>query len=481
MDTKQAISPVLEENINYIKELTGGELTFDLLVRHFLIGGREAALIFIDGFANGELLSRILDGLFQITREDLAVNTLDKIVQSHLSVAELETTSDLNSALLEVLAGPQLLLLEGLDTGILIDARQWPNRSPEEPELEKATRGPADGLGETLVFNIALVRRRLRDPHLRVEGFKIGSRSQTDVALLYLEDLANDDLLVSIRKKLASIDTCGLPLADKTIEEFLTGNVWNPFPLVRYTERPDTIAAHLLEGQLAVLVDTSPTALVLPAPFLTQTQSLEEYRQGTIIGTYLTFLRFLAIFISVFLPPLWLVLTKNKAALPPFLSFIGSKESTPISLELQFIFASFGIDLIRMASINTPDSLATSLGLIGALFLGEFAVKVGLFVPEVILYIAIAAVGTFSIPGFELSLLLQLMRFFLLIMVAIFNWWGLVGGVIIIFLVMALTKSFGVPYLWPLLPLDFDILKRFILRQSVLSLPKTQSRITKIR
>ncbi len=481
MTAFKKISRDLAENLAYLEEKTGGDLTFDFLTRRFQIGGRDAALIYIDGFANGELMSKVLEGLFKIERQDICVDAPAKIIAGHLNALEIETTEDLNEGLLEVLSGPQLLLIDGEEVAIVIDAREWPARSPEEPELEKATRGPADGLGETLIFNLAAVRRRLRDPQLRVEGFKVGSRSQTDVALLYLADVANSDLVESIREKLQKIDTAGLPLADKTIEEFLTGNRWNPFPLVRFTERPDTLAAHLLEGHLIVMIDTSPTALILPAPFLSHTQSLEEYRQGTVIGTYLTFLRFLAIFISVILPPLWLVLAKNSQLLPPWLAFIGPKSKAVIPLELQFIMASFGIDLIRMASISTPDALATSLGLIGALFLGEFAVKVGLFVPEVILYIATAAVGTFSIPGFELSLLLQLLRLFLLVAVAFFNWQGLLGGSLLIFLVMALTKSFGVPYLWPLFPLNVPILKTFILRQSALSLARIPLQIPKTR
>lgn len=462
----------LEKNLEYIQEKTGGDKTFDLIIRKFEIGGRKAALVFIDGFVDAEILTRVMQSLQGVKREEVCVNFVEKLLLRHIPVVESECNSDLKVGLEEVLSGPQMLLIDGEEQSIIIDSRTWESRAPEEPELEKATRGPADGFAETLIFNIALVRRRIRDPNLRVEPFKVGRRSRTDLAILYLEDVADGDLVEKIRGKLEKINLDGLPLADKTIEELLTGNIWNPFPLIRYTERPDNVAAHLLEGHLAVLVDTSPTAVLLPAPFLSQTQSLEEYRQGTIIGSYLTSLRFISLLISVILPPLWLVLALNRDVLPDFLKFLGPKEVTVIPLALQFILASLGIDILRMASISTPGSLATSLGLIGALFLGEFAVDVGLFVPEVILYIALAAVCTFSIPGFELSLLLQVLRLILLLGVALFNWIGFIVATMAIFFLMVFTKSFGVPYLWPLIPLNFLVLKTFIARQSILTLPE---------
>lgn len=475
----KSISRFLDENLKYIDEKTGGDKCLDIVTRHFILGGRQAALVFIDGFAQGDLLSHVLRRLLEVEAEEVSVDFLNKIIHKHLSLVEVETIEDLDDGIIEVLSGPQLLLVENETEALILDARTWENRAPEEPELEKATRGPADGFSETLIFNLALIRRRIRDTNLRTEGLKVGRRSKTDVSLVYIEDLASEGLVDSIRSKLQKIDTDGLPLGDKTIEEFLTGRIWNPFPTIRYTERPDTVAAHILEGHICVLVDTSPTAILLPAPLLSQTQSLEEYRHGTITGTYLTFLRFLSIFLSVLLPPLWLVLTENREVLPEFLQFIGPKEETVVPLGLQFILASLGIDIIRMASLSTPNALATSLGLIGALFLGEFAVEVGLFAPETILYIATAAVSTFSIPGFELSLLLQLLRLFLLVFVVVLDWPGLLGGVVIIFVVMAVTRSFGVPYLWPLLPLHVPALMTFLGRQSILTISQHRSPLTK--
>lgn len=469
---KHPIDRKLKNNVKYIDQLFNQPKTFDLIQRKFSIAGREASLVFIDGMANGELLAEIMKFLLNLRRDDLSVDMINQLLQQNIIAIEGEIFTDLDEAILEVLAGPQLLLIDGQDRGIIIDARTWVSRGPEEPELEKATRGPGDGFVETMLFNLAAIRRRIRDPQLRAEAIKIGKRSRNDVCLVYIEDIANTQLVDQIRDKLNQIAVDGIPLADKNVEEYLVGRSLNPLPKVRYTERPDNAAAHLLEGHLVVLVDNSPTALVLPAPFLAHTQSFEEYRQSTLMGTYLVSLRTLAIPISMILAPLWLLFSVQPELLPENLAFIGPKEIGGINLGLQFILASIGIDFLRMASIHTPSTLATSLGLIGALMLGEFSIQVGLFNSEVIFYMAISAIATFSIPGYELALVIKLCRFILIILVLFFEIWGLIFGLLLIFIFFIRTKSFGIPYLWPLIPFNYQSLKSFLIRTSSQSLPR---------
>lgn len=400
---KHPISRKLKENIEYIDKLFHMPKTFDLVKRDLCIGGKSAVLVFIDGMANGELLANVLRNLLSIQREDISVDAVKKIMNQHLNAVEVSEVTTLDEGIQELLGGPQLLLLDGEERGIVIDARTWLSRGPDEPEAEKSTRGSNDGFVETMLFNLAAIRRRIRDPQLRAEIVKVGRRSLSDVCICYLEDIANLDLVDQIRSKLEKIEVDGIPLADKNIEEFLVGPTLNPLPRVRGTERPDTVAAHLLEGNVVILADNSPTALLLPAPLLAHTQSMEEYRQSAVTGTYLTLLRFSAIPISLILPALWLLVASHPDYLPKGLKFIGPRETGVLHLGLQFILASIGIDMIWMASIHTPNTLATSLGLIGALMLGEFSVKVGLFSSEVILYLAIAAIANFTIPNYELK------------------------------------------------------------------------------
>lgn len=445
--------------------------TFDIVTRDMVIGGRAAALYFVDGFANGELLAEIMKYLLKVEREDISLGAVKKLLQHNIIAVEVEEIETIEDGIDELLAGPQMLLIDGEEKGIVIDARTWAMRSPDEPESEKATRGPNEGFIETMLFNLAMIRRRIRDPKLRAEAFKVGARSKSDVAMVYIEDIANPDLVDKIREKLQNINIDGIPLADKNVEEFLVGKTINPLPRIRSTERPDNAVAHLLEGQIVILVDNSPTVLMLPAPFLSFTQSFEEYRQSVLTGTYLTLLRMLAIPISVVLPALWLLAALEPSLLPHSLKFIGPKSHGTIHLGLQFIFASIGIDLIWLASIHTPNTLATSLGLIGALMLGDYSVQIGLFSSEVIFYMAIAAIATFTVPNYEVGLVFKLFRFLLIVLVMFFKLWGLLAGLGLMFIIMFRTRSFGVPYLWPIIPFNWQGLKSYLVRNSTLTVP----------
>ncbi|MEJ6951008.1 spore germination protein [Natronospora cellulosivora (SeqCode)] len=469
MELIKPLSKKLDDNLEKIKKELGADESFDVLVRTFEIGGKKAGLVFLDGFIKDELILPIFR-LMETEREDICVDVVKNIIDKRIPYYEVETESDFDEVINQVLCGPQILLIDGCDEAIVIDGRTWESRGPSEPELEKATRGPADGFVETMLFNVNSIRRRIRDVNFRAEVMQIGTRAKNDVALVYLKDIVNNDLLEDVKSKLDSVEIDAVSLGDKTVEDIITGGTLNPFPLVRYTERPDNVAAHLLEGNMAIIVDNSPTALVLPAPLLSHIQTLETFRQGTLVGTYLSWMKIIAIFISVFLPAVWLLLSTNRYLLPESLEFIGPQEPGNIGLGLQFILASLGIELIRMASIQTPDSLGTSLSLIGALLLGDFAVQVGLFSPEIVVYMAVAVLSNYSIPGFELAVIFKLIRILLIIAVMVADLLGLVIVTVVVFLLMAFTKSFGVYYLWPLIPFEYHALKSFFIRQNVLDL-----------
>ena len=458
----------LNKNLMLIHKKFNGEKTFDLTQRKFEVSNKRLCLLFIDSFKDDILIDRAISYLMNTDPKDLTGNLLENLIKKALPVAEVEVIDNVDDMITELLAGPQILLIDGFDKAIAIDARTWQIRAPQEPELEKATRGSEDGFIETMMFNIQLIRRRIRDEKLRTEAMRVGKRAKNDVSLVYIEDIASQDLVNELKEKIESIDTDGLPLADRTVEDFITESPLNPLPKVRYTNRPDIAAAHLFEGKICILVDNSPTVLIVPAIFFDHTQNLEEYRHPPIPGTYFNLLRFIAIIFAVVLPPLWLLLALDPIWIPEMFEFIGPRDPSIISLSWQFVLASIGIDLIRIASIQTPSSLATSLSLIGALILGEFSVQVGLFDPETIFYLAIGAISNFAIPGFELSLTLGLMRFVLIILVIFFSEIGLIGGLLIFFALFVLSKSFGVPYLWPLIPFDWYSLKGYLFRRSIL-------------
>jgi len=258
-----------------------------------------------------------------------------------------------------------------------------------------------------------------------------------------------------------------LTMAEKTVEEFLVKQNYNPYPLVRYTERADVGANHLFEGHVLIFVDTSPSIMITPTTFFHHVQHAEEYRQEPLIGVYIRWIRFFAILSSIIVTPLWLLMALSPELLPESLKFIGAREVGEVPLLLQFIIAEISIDLLRMAAIHTPSPMTTALGVIAALLIGEIAIEIGLLIPEVILYTAVVAVGQFSTPSYELAMANRILRLFLLIITGLLQLPGLIIGIILVFLVLAFTKSFNVPYLWPLLPFNFRALKTILIRSPV--------------
>ncbi|MDW7674286.1 MAG: spore germination protein [Bacillota bacterium] len=465
---KIKVSKKLKENIEIIKEQLDIDSNFDVMVREIKVGGKDAAIFFMDGFAKDFIMLKILEVLMHLPKEEVLPNTIQKLMQKHIGYLEVETVETVNDAIDQVLAGPLALLIDGQDEIIVLDVREYPARGPEEPDLEKVVRGSRDGFVETLVFNTALIRRRIRDPQLRMEIMQVGTRSKNDICISYIKDIANPELVQQIKDLINEIEIDGLPMAEKSVEELITpGSYWNPMPKVRYTERPDVAAVHLLEGHVLVIVDNSPSVIILPSTYWHHLQHVEEYRQSPTVGVYLRWIRFVAIFASIFVLPLWLLVSLQPSLLPQWLNFIGPEEVGKVPLLGQFLLAEISIDFMRMAAIHTPAPLATSLGLIAAILIGQVAIDIGLFIPEVLLYAAIAAVGTFSTPSYELSNANRLIRLFLLVAVGLFQLPGFIGAMIISLGLVVFTKSFGVPYLWPLIPLNLAALKGVLVRSPV--------------
>ena len=464
---REPVKVSLKENIEYLREALGVEKSFDVIQLDVEYAEREMALYLVDGFVKDDILHYLMKMLAGLDAGQLEGDTLSRLIKTYIPYVEVETTDDLNKVVDMVLAGPTALVVDGVDDVILIDARTYPVRGPQEPDIERVVRGSRDGFVETLVFNTALTRRRIRDRTLRMEYMQVGRRSKTDVVVSYIEDIADPEMVQKIKDSISKIDTDGLPMAEKSIEEFISGRHWNPYPMVRYTERPDTAATHLYEGHVCIIVDGSPSVIITPTTFWHHLQHAEEYRNKPLVGAYLRFVRFLAVWASIFLLPLWYLFAVEPQLLPDALSYIGPNETGQLPLVIQFLMIELGLDMLRMAAIHTPSALATALGLVAALMIGQVAVEVGLFINEVILYLAIAAIGTFSTPSYEMSLANRLIRIALLIATSIFHTYGYVAGIMLLIIMLARMKSFGVPYLWPFIPFNLRAFRDVLLRSPI--------------
>ncbi|WP_093135459.1 spore germination protein [Salinibacillus kushneri] len=464
MSEKQPLMKSYDRNVNYLKDRLSVDKSFDIINLDLEYADRRMAMFMVDGFVKDEILHYIMKLLSKLEPEQLEPDPFEKLFKKHLPYIEIDYEEDLNKAGDLVLSGPTALIVEGLSKIIMIDARTYPVRGPAEPDLERVVRGARDGYVETIVFNTALTRRRIRDRSLRMEYMQIGRRSKTDICLCYLEDIADDGNVKHLKNTLSSIDTDGLPMAEKTVEEYLEGRHWNPYPTIRYTERPDTAAAHLYEGHVIIIIDGSPSVIITPTTYWHHLQHAEEYRQKPFVGSYLRFVRFVAVWLSLFVLPLYYLLSAYPDLVPEGLEFIGPSEAGALPLLVQFVIAELGIDMLRMAAIHTPSALATALGLVAAIMIGQVAVTVGLFSNEVVLYLAVAVMGTYATPSYEMSLANRIARLLFLIVASIFGPAGFVIAITIYLLYLAQIKSFHIPYLWPFLPFDYRAIRDIIIR-----------------
>ncbi|MBB6730451.1 spore germination protein [Cohnella zeiphila] len=466
-DPNDRIAPRIEEWIEQLRKKAGYEESFDVQVRQMTFGGRKAGLLFLSTLIQSvevtELLKRLSYADSEAVRHD--EYALNAFLAYDLPIAQVTRTSSFENMLENVLMGNSALYVDGETEVLLLDMKQFPTRSPEEPELEKVVRGSRDGFTETLLFNVALVRRRLRDKRVRFEILRVGTRTQTDIALGYIEDIANPELIESVRDKVQAVNIDGIPLADKQLEEMTVKTNWNPFPLVRYSERPDVVSAHLLNGSVTLMVDTSPSVMLLPTTYFDLVQHAEEKRQNPLIGTYLRWVRFFGILTSVFLLPMWYLFAQNTGLRPNWLWFLGANDTGDLPLVVQFLLVEVGVDLMRLAAVHTPTPLVTAMSLVSAILVGDIAVKTGLFINEVILYMAVAAIGTFATPSYELGLANRIVRLALLLSAFALGVPGLVVCSTIALISLVMIRSFNAPYMWPFIPFNGKALLSVLLRQ----------------
>lgn len=457
----EAVSQNLTTNMTWLKQYLGYKESFDILVRDFKIGSRRAAIICVDSFIDSTLLTLIMDQLQKASEEAVSHTGVQAVLSQLVPYVEVTPETKLDQTADQILAGPIALLIDGLSHAIVVDIRKYPGRQPSEPSIERVLRGPQDGFVETLVFNTILVRRRLRDPNLRMEAMQVGRRSKSDVVIMYIKDIANEFFVSQIRQRLKDINVDALTMSEKAIQEWIVRKPWwNPFPNGKFTERPDVAAEHLTEGHVLVMIDTTPNALILPVTFFSFLQSVEEYHEDIMVGTYLKWVRFVGVFMSWVLPPLWYALVVTHAHLPGAADILLKPKVLDIPLFWQLVGLEVGVDLLRLALTFSPDPLTQSMGFFGAILLGDVAIKAKLIDAEAMVLVALAAVGTFTAPDIDFGMAIRLLRGFLLLMtgvgtIAALTWGGFAAGLIVPLIMLLTMNSFGVSYVWPLIPFDF--------------------------
>lgn len=463
----EIINKDFKETINTINKELRVDKSFDLIYRTFKIDDKKASLYFIDGFAKDDILQKLMQYFMDMSNEENINNYYD-FLKTKLPYIEVDVCDELEKLKLNVLSGVIALVIENYEKIILIDARTYPMRSIEEPTKDKVFRGSKDGFVETLVSNTALIRRRIRDTNLTFEIYTVGRISKTDVVVAYMSNKVDKKLLSNIKEKLNSIKVDSLSMNQESLAECLYKGKWfNPFPKFQYTERPDTSASAIMEGHIVILVDNSPSAMIIPVSFFDILEEADDYYFPPITGTYFRFTRVIVTLVALFLTPVYLLFAYGYVDTPKWLEFIIIKDTINVPILAQLLILEVAIDGMKLAAVNTPDMLNTPLSIIIGVVLGDAAVSSGWFNNEIMLYMAFVAFANFTHGSFELGYALKFLRIFLLLTTSIFGLWGFIGGVIIILLLVAFNKTVSnESYIYPLIPFNGKKLINIFIRRS---------------
>lgn len=464
-ESKSELTGCLAQDMRYLNQVLAVEQNFDVIYRVISFGGREACMYLVDGFCKDDLVQKLLQYFMDLSPEEMPKD-MHGLSKKCTPYVEVDIEGRCQVLIDSLLSGMFVLLVDGYEKALLIDSRTYPSRGVEEPEKDKVLRGSKDGFVETVVFNTALIRRRIRSTDLHMEMLSAGKSSKTDIVICYMADRVDRQFLEAIRRKIQNIQVDALSMNQESLAECLYQRRWyNPFPKFMYTERPDAAAAQVLEGNIVILVDNSPSAMILPTTIFDVVEEADDYYFPPITGTYLRVTRFLISLLTYLLTPTFLLLVNHEAWIPDSFSFILLKEDPNVPLIWQFLILELAIDGLRLAAVNTPNMLSTPLSVMAALVLGEFSVNSGWFNSEVMLYMAFVAIANYTQASYELSYAIKFMRIINLILTALFGLWGYIGAVVLLILAIVTNRTVsGKSYIYPLLPFNLKQLSKRLFR-----------------
>lgn len=462
-ETNKEISANINENIEILEDLFKD--CSDIVFRPFLVGRVKGYLVFVDGFVDSHSIE--MHGLRQLIEElDTDRLSAEILRERIISVSSLDETNKLDEVVSNVLKANTVLLVDGVTKAIIFDAKGGERRGVAQPETESSVRGPREGFTERLRVNTALVRHKIRSNRLKILSRDIGEETKTGLAIFYVEGLAAPELVEEVLTRLDRIKIDGI-LESGYIEEFIEDSPWSMFPQIQNTERPDTVAANLLEGRVAIVVDGTPFALILPATFWQFFQASEDYYGRFHIFVFLRILRIIFVFLALALPSIYVAVTTYHQEMIPtslLLSIAASREAIPFPMFVEVLIMELSFEALREAGIRLPQVVGQAVGILGALVIGQAAVEAGIVSAPTVIMVSITGIASFTIPRFNMSISVRILRFPLMILAGMFGLFGTVLGTLLVLTHLCKLRSFGVPYFWPLAPMSFRALKDVLIR-----------------
>lgn len=467
MKTPEQLSFDIEENIAYLQQLLPIDNSFDLVYRNLFLGESKAYWLGVNGFCKTEILQQIFSDLQNpLYVKDGQVEDIVRYTNAKIGYAQISLTSSFEDIIRNVVSGPSVLLIDHFNQAILIDVRTYPTRGISEPDAERITRGARDGFVETLLFNANLIRRRIRSPHLTFSMHSVGTESKTDVSIAYLDNCVNQELLNTVKSTLQSMKVSSLTMGTKSLEELLVKKRWwNPLPSIQLTERPDVACSYLTEGHILIIVDNSPSVLVLPGTIFQFTQSPEDYYKSPLIGTYFRLVRLCCIPVSLLLMPLFLLLTAYYPAFSEKWHLLQTAQLSPLQLTIYVLAVEFILDLFKYSAALSSSRFSGSLSIIGGLIIGDIAVSLNWASTEVLFYAAVTLLASLSISSTEFSEALRIYRVFLVLTTSFWGLYGFLIGLTLVSFSVITTPTFGsLSYFWPLFPFNGKALLTLLFR-----------------
>ncbi len=463
----------------------------DLIIREFEVGVEnecKMALVYIDGMTDKALISEFaLNNLMVESRlampNDIKSNIKDLIKKKTIAITEIKEIKEIEEIIKNILVGETLLLIDDVEESILLSSRGWPTRSISEPQSEVVIRGPRDGFTETLKVNTSLVRRRIRDTNFKIKNLSLGEKSKTDVALLYIENIVNNSVLEEVKKRLDEIDI-DMIQESGDIEQLIEDDCYSLFPQIQYTERPDVISSSLYEGRVAILVDNTPFALIVPVTLTTFLQSPDDYYERWIISSFVRIIRLIATGFSLFLPALYIAISSyHPDMLPTDLAIYlaATRQGVPFPAFTEAFIMEATLELLREAGVRLPRAIGSTIGIVGGLVIGQAAVQAGIVSPLMVIIVAITAISSFAIPSYNMAIGFRIFRFGFMIMASILGLYGIILAFLVMLIDLANLRSFGIPYLEPLCSVgeNFKDLKDTIIRAPIPSMNTRPKMYTK--
>ena len=461
----QKLKNTASENARILAQYINPEENFDVINKTITMGGRHAEFFFIDGFVKDDIMEKLMEAFIAISEKDMPKKAEGMI--DLIPYVEVNPREDFETVVKDVLMGMVCMFVDGFATCFSIDCRTYPARNVSEPWKKRVLRGSRDGFVETIVSNVTLIRRRIRTPDFCVEMTSAGTMSKTDIAFAYIKGKCDMKLLAELKKRVNNIDVEALTMnIESLVEVLLKGSYLNPFPKFKYSERPDTAAAAIYDGNIVILVDNSPAVIIVPTSIFDICEEADDYYFPPLIGNYIKITRFFISLFSLYLTPVWVLLLANPQVVPAWLRFVLVDEgASTVPIVLQLIILEFCIDGLRLAAVNTPTLLSTPLSVIAGIVVGEYAVSSGWFCPESMLYMAFVTIGTYTQASYELGYAIKFFRMVFVILCGFFSIWGFIAGNVFMLLCLIFNRTIsGKSYIYPLFPFEGKMLLRKMFR-----------------